>query len=75
MQERSEELAHSSGDQMDGSGNLVNNASGSKGSGTNLHQLSSMDTNSVAHVDEYDTSIVTLNMVRFCNVLIYFSCA
>lgn len=61
VKKRSEELALSSGDQIDGTGNLGNNISGSKGSGTNLHQLPNTDTSSVAYADEFDTSIIMLN--------------
>jgi len=70
MQKRSEELAHSSGDQVDSSGNLGNNNSGSKGSSTNGNQLSVTDTSSVAYADEFDTSIITLNTVCFCNAIL-----
>jgi len=70
MQKRSEELARSSGDRVESASNIGNNSSGSKGSNTNLHQLSVTDSSSVAYVDEFDTSIITLNTVCFCNAIL-----
>jgi len=69
-QKRSEELAHSSGEQVDSASNLGNNISGSKGSNTNLRQLTVTDTSSVAYADAFDTSIITLNTVCFCNAIL-----
>ncbi|KAJ6834887.1 CCR4-NOT transcription complex subunit 10-like [Iris pallida] len=60
VKKRTEELACASGEQVES--NLGTNAtSRSKGSGTNLRQLSAAEIGSNAYADVFDTSIITLN--------------
>ncbi|KAJ6832316.1 CCR4-NOT transcription complex subunit 10-like [Iris pallida] len=57
---RTEELACTSGEQVED--NVGTNAtSGSKGSGTTLHQSSASETSCIAYADKFDTSVITLN--------------
>lgn len=61
VKKTSEDLARASDEQAETLGNHGNSISGSKGSGTTLHQLSASNS-SIPYIDEFDTSVTTLNI-------------
>lgn len=61
VKKTSEDLARSSDEQTETPSNHGNSISGSKGSGTALHQLSASNS-SIPYIDEFDTSVTTLNI-------------
>ncbi|GLT29674.1 hypothetical protein SLA2020_045250 [Shorea laevis] len=62
VKKRSEELAHASGEQVESFGNVGNKGiPGSKGSVGFSHQISA-NSGSTIYMDEFDTSVATLNI-------------
>ncbi|KAL5547770.1 hypothetical protein UlMin_003001 [Ulmus minor] len=63
VKKRSEELAQASGEQSESANNLGNKVTfGSKGSNTTAQAFSAASGSSIVYIDEFDTSVATLNI-------------
>lgn len=64
VQKKSEQLAQASGEQVDAGSNAGNRViSGSKESGTMAHQFSATNSSTLVYMDDFDSAVVTLNIV------------
>lgn len=68
IQKKYEGLAHSSREQVEAANGIASNATvGSRGNSNAAHQLSFVNNSLVAYSEEFDTSIVKFNTVRYLN--------